>query len=642
MSIFSGTESPAAGPPARPATVSDRGRGPALGAAGFARFAWAVLLYNFPVILFGAFVRASGSGDGCGSHWPLCNGEVIPVAGQVKTVIEFSHRLMSGLDGFLVLGLFAAAIRRFPRGHRVRLGAGLVLFFTVIEALIGAALVRNGWVAQDDSVARASVLGLHLLNTFLLLGALSLTAWWAQGGAAPRWRGQGAMGGALVLGLFGTLLLGVSGAITALGDTLYPVRDHAEAIRQSLSPGAHFLVQLRVLHPLLATSVGLYLLLIAGLAMHLRPAPEVRRFGRAVVGLFFLQMAVGLVNVWLKAPIWMQIVHLLLADLLWVALVFLTAAALAEGVPQAERAKTGVAASDAPWAPGPGERVTWKDYLVLTKPRVISLLLFTTLAAMFIAAGGWPGLGLLGAVALGGYMAAGAANAINMVIDRDIDGKMRRTSLRPTVTRKIPTGHALLFGMALALGSFALLWAAANLLAAMLSLAGLVYYVIVYTLLLKRRTWHNIVIGGAAGAFPPLVGWAAVTGDLSWLAWYLFAIIFLWTPVHFWALALMIRDDYAEAGVPMLPVVRGERVTVIQIALYAVLTAIVSLLPMALQEVRGVYLASAVLLNLVLLLRAAQLLWRPGRPRAVSLYKYSMLYLALLFLAMAVDRAIHL
>jgi protoheme IX farnesyltransferase len=229
-----------------------------------------------------------------------------------------------------------------------------------------------------------------------------------------------------------------------------------------------------------------------------------------------------------------------------------------------------------------------------------------------------------------------------MVIDRDIDGKMRRTSLRPTVTRKIPTGHALLFGMALALGSFALLWAAANLLAAMLSLAGLVYYVIVYTLLLKRRTWHNIVIGGAAGAFPPLVGWAAVTGDLSWLAWYLFAIIFLWTPVHFWALALMIRDDYAEAGVPMLPVVRGERVTVIQIALYAVLTAIVSLLPMALQEVRGVYLASAVLLNLVLLLRAAQLLWRPGRPRAVSLYKYSMLYLALLFLAMAVDRAIHL
>jgi protoheme IX farnesyltransferase len=174
----------------------------------------------------------------------------------------------------------------------------------------------------------------------------------------------------------------------------------------------------------------------------------------------------------------------------------------------------------------------------------------------------------------------------------------------------------------------------------MLAFAGLVFYVIVYTLLLKRRTWHNIVIGGAAGAFPPLVGWAAVTGELAPLAWYLFAIIFVWTPAHFWALALLIKDDYAKAGVPMLPVVLGERVTVIQIALYAVLTAIVSTLPL-LQGLVGMgYVVAASLLNLLLVVRSLQLLQAPDRPHALSMYKYSMLYLFLLFLALAVDSAV--
>lgn len=180
-------------------------------------------------------------------------------------------------------------------------------------------------------------------------------------------------------------------------------------------------------------------------------------------------------------------------------------------------------------APG---AATWKDYLALTKPRVISLLLFTTLTAMFIAANATHRvtIGLFLAVAVGGYAAAGAANAFNMVIDRDIDQRMKRTAQRPTVTQTIPTRNALLFAMTLTVGSFALLWGAANLLTACLALSGLLFYVFIYTLLLKRRTWHNIVIGGAAGAFPPLVGWAAVTGSLNLLAWYLFAIILVWTP----------------------------------------------------------------------------------------------------------------
>ena len=285
---------------------------------------------------------------------------------------------------------------------------------------------------------------------------------------------------------------------------------------------------------------------------------------------------------------------------------------------------------------------TWKDYLTLTKPRVISLLLFTTLAAMFIATDAHHpiSLALFAAVAVGGYMAAGAANAFNMVIDRDIDIRMKRTANRPTVTRQIPAPQALIFAFSLEIGSFALLWSMANLLTAFLALAGLLFYVFVYTLLLKRRTWHNTVIGGAAGAFPPLVGWAAVTGHLTPLAWYLFAIVFVWTPVHFWALALLIKNDYADAGIPMLPVVRGVKMTVTQIVLYAIMTVVISILPFLQHEVGKLYFVAAIGLNATLLLRSLQLYRDPERPRAVSLYKYSMLYLALLFLIMAIDRAV--
>lgn len=288
------------------------------------------------------------------------------------------------------------------------------------------------------------------------------------------------------------------------------------------------------------------------------------------------------------------------------------------------------------------ERASWRDYLALTKPRVISLLLFTTLAAMFIAADAHHRVSffLFAAVALGGYAAAGAANAINMVIDSDIDGRMKRTTMRPTVTHLISSRDAMLFAVSLELFSFGLLWYAGNLLTASLALAGLLFYVLVYTLLLKRRTWHNIVIGGAAGSFPPLVGWAAVTGGLTPLAWYLFALIFVWTPVHFWALALLIKDDYASAGIPMLPVVRGDRATIRQIALYTVLTVAITVAPLVMRQAGWIYLATIVALNTILSLRAWQLHSEPTRTRASGLFHYSMLYLALLFLGFAIDRVV--
>jgi protoheme IX farnesyltransferase len=283
-----------------------------------------------------------------------------------------------------------------------------------------------------------------------------------------------------------------------------------------------------------------------------------------------------------------------------------------------------------------------RDYIALTKPRVISLLLFTTLAAMFIAADSAHrvSIPLFIAVALGGYAAAGAANAINMVIDRDIDQRMRRTTTRPTVTRRISWKSALAFAAGLEVFSFVLLTVAANLLTACLALAGLLFYVFVYTLLLKRRTWQNIVIGGAAGAFPPLVGWAAVTGSLNTFAWILFAIIFVWTPVHFWALALLIKDDYENAGVPMLPCVKGDRATVVQISAYTVVTVASTFLPVFTEKLGAVYIVGALLLNAILALKTVELYREISRPKASSLFHYSMLYLALLFLMMAIDRSI--
>ena len=601
----------------------------------FSRYAWGVLLWNVLVALWGAYVRATGSGAGCGSHWPTCNGEIIPRSPQVETLIEFTHRATSGLAFLSVLLLLFLALRLFPKGHPVRLGAGLSFFFMVTESLVGASLVLFGWVADNVSAERAVVQMVHLANTYFLLAALALTAWWASGGAPLRLRGQGAVGWALLLGLLALLFLGMSGAVTALGDLLFPVRNTLEALERSLTPGEHFLVRLRVLHPLIAVSVGLYVVFAGFLVAHLRPSEASRRLAQGLAYLYGVQLLAGLVNVWLKAPVWMQLLHLFLAYAVWLLFVLLMASSLAQGTRRVELGEGGLAQVHR----GTGG-ATWKDYLALTKPRVISLLLLTTLLAMLIAAKGWPGTGLFLAVALGGYMMAGAANAINMVVDRDIDARMKRTAKRPTVTQRISSRDALLFAFALALLGFGLLWGAANLLAATLALMGLIWYVLVYTLYLKRRTWQNIVIGGAAGAFPPLVGWAAVTGELNLFAWYLFALIFFWTPVHFWALALMIQDDYRAVGVPMLPVVLGERVTVMQIALYALLTAMISLMPLFMGELGLLYLVLSLVLNGLLILKSLALYRQPERRTAVSLYKYSMLYLALLFLGMAVDRAL--
>jgi len=604
-----------------------------------AQFTWILLIYNFAVVAWGGWVRVSFSGDGCGAHWPLCDGQVIPPFPNLKQVVEFSHRASSGLVLLLVAFLLWRVWKLFPAKSPERKAAVFSMVFTITEALVGMILVLYKLVAYNDSAYRAASMALHLCNTFLLLGSLAVTAMLLSGAKVPTIKGQGAVPYILGIAALAICVLGVSGSVSALGHALKPVPD---VLAAASDPASNWMVKLQPLHPLIAISVGLYLLLASGLLMHLRPSSEVRIAVQRMMAVYGVQALLGLLNIALKAPDWLQIVHLVLADLLFVAFVSAGAAAMASGVRKVELE----------FAPRgqhqPVKKLTGiallKAYVSLTKPRVISLLIFTTMAAMFMAARGWPGAWMLLGVFVGGYMSAGAANAINMVIDRDIDGTMKRTASRPTVTQSIPSRDALLFSFALAAGSFGILWAVANLLTAMLALAGLVFYVIVYTMVLKRRTWQNIVIGGAAGAFPPLVGWAAVTNSLNPFAWWLFAVILVWTPVHFWALALLLKDDYAAAGVPMLPVVRGERVTVIQISLYAVLTTLVTVIPYVLHQLGQVYLVSAVMLNIPLIAMSLKLRNAGGtpafRPKASRLFHYSMVYLAVLFLMVAVDRVV--
>lgn len=301
----------------------------------FAKYCWGVLAYTVLVILWGAFVRATGSGAGCGSHWPTCNGEVIPRTPALETLIEFTHRLSSGLLGFLVLGLLIWAFRRFPSSHPIRKGARWSLFFVVTEALIGAGIVKFEWVAADDSLARAITMAFHLVNTFFLLTSMTLTAWWASGGGQVRRRGQGRLAALLAATMASVLLLGASGAVTALGDTLVL----NSGVDPQDSPLVASLVLFRFVHPMLALAMLLLIMAAARISASASADPQTRTWGRSVTVVFHFQLLVGVVNVFLQAPVWMQLVHLLLADVLWILLVLTAASALAVPSPASEPAR---------------------------------------------------------------------------------------------------------------------------------------------------------------------------------------------------------------------------------------------------------------------------------------------------------------
>jgi heme o synthase len=371
---------------------------------------------------------------------------------------------------------------------------------------------------------------------------------------------------------------------------------------------AHRLLAVAALPPLVALAVA------AVVAHHrLRPA------ALAALGLFVAEIVAGGVAAVTGRPSWAVVLHVALA-----------AAALAAALIVA-------AATFRLRSPG---RVVWRDYVTLTKPRIMSLLLLTAACGMVVGAGGLPGAGRFAATMVGLALACGGASAFNHLLDRDIDRTMSRTDRRPVASGRVSPPRALEFGLALSAASFVLLGVTVNLVAALLALVGNLFYVFVYTRWLKRSTPQNIVIGGAAGAIPPLVGWAAATGRITLPALVLFLIVFVWTPPHFWALALLIKREYQAAGVPMLPVVRGDVEATRQIVRYSLAMVAVTLLPAAVGISGWGYVAAAALLGAYFLYLARRLRRDPGPARAGALFHYSLLYLALLFVAMALDAAL--
>lgn len=294
----------------------------------FAYFSWSTLIYNILVVIWGAYVRATGSGAGCGSHWPLCNGVILPRAEQVETIIEFFHRATSGFALVMVFVLFLWGRRSFQQKEPVRIGVNLAMIFIISESLVGAALVLFSWVDKNQSVARVISISIHLINTFLLLASLALTAWWASTKAPLQHSFLKKNIWFLLVGAVLLLILGISGAITALGDTLFPAGSLAEGIQQDFEPTAHFLIKLRIWHPVIAILTAIVIVIITITNWKINNPRVLKILSVKIISFFFIQLLAGLINVLLLAPVWLQLVHLLLADLVWITYVLFCASVL--------------------------------------------------------------------------------------------------------------------------------------------------------------------------------------------------------------------------------------------------------------------------------------------------------------------------
>ncbi|WP_143714781.1 heme o synthase [Thermomicrobium roseum] len=588
--------------------------------------ALAVAIAGYLLIVIGGTVRVTGAGLGCGPEWPLCNGRLVP-GWDLLAWIEYVHRLIA-LAVILLTGAVAVASwrARSPDRWMVRLpliAAGLVL----VQAMLGAITV---WTHLE-----AAVVALHLgvaLSYLAVALVLAFRTWFP---ALARVARRSPLRPWLVAALGAVFLLMLSGAYTAK-------RGAGFACPEWPFCGGFWIptgwtnVDVHLTHRLIALVA---VLLVAGVAWKAR---RVRGESRWAVGLataaavlMVAQVFVGAANIWFRLHPAVSVAHLAVATIVWVLLVLAVLAdrALASATVQQERA----AVRGAMQRPL-GEVV--RDYLVLTKPGVMVLLLVTTLCAMLVAAQGVPSLWTLFWTLVGGALASGGAGAINHYVDRDIDAIMTRTRRRPLPAGRVAPEYALLFGIVLSVLAVYVLTAFVNPVAAVLSLSGNLFYVFVYTIWLKRTTPQNIVIGGAAGAVPPLVGWAAVTGQVSVPALLMFLLVFAWTPPHFWALALYKRGDYAAAGVPMLPAVRGEEETRRQILAYTVAMVLASLLFYPLGVLGVPYLVAAMVLGARFLWLVARLYRERSDQLAKRVFLYSMQYLGLLFAAMVIDAVV--
>ncbi len=584
----------------------------------------ATALVTYALVVLGGVVRVSGSGLGC-PDWPLCHGRLLPPL-DVHAIIEYSHRTTASLTSILVVLTAAVAWVAWRKRRDIVIPATVALVLLLVQVVLGAITVR---FELPPMIVLA-----HLATAIALLAAVCVTAVAAVVPRPATSAGRGsvtlaraAAGGTYLLILSGSLVVGsgASGSCNA-----WPLCGGGFSLAFDGYPA------IQLLHRGLAAAVGL-LIIISLLALLNRYREE--RAVRATVALTLaalaFQVAVGAAVVTLHLPAALRGLHLALASAVWAGTVVL--AVIADRLP-ATGGSVGV--TDTARRPPRPAREVALDYVSLAKPRIIPLLLITALGGMMMAERGWPSTGLVVLTLLGGALAAAGAGAINCWIDRDLDGAMLRTRRRPLPDGRIAPSHALLFGIALGLAAFVLLAFWVNVLAATLAISGLLFYVFVYTLWLKRWTVQNIVIGGAAGAVPPVVGWAAVTHRVDLTAVYLFAVIFLWTPPHFWALALRLKGDYARAQVPMLPVVRGEAVARRQILVYTVVLVGVTLAVVVTGALGLLYLAGAVVLGGAFIALALVNLRSPRQRWSRLLFDYSIAYLGLLFAVMVADRMI--
>jgi protoheme IX farnesyltransferase len=590
------------------------------------------------LVTIGVVVRATDSGLGC-PDWPFCYGQVVPPLDDPRAWIEWVHRTVAAVIGVMILGLAALAIIDHRERRSLVVGSLGAVALVGFQAWLGRETVRLGNSGESVTAHLAAAMALEGLLIFLLVRS-SYPARLPERGGSQRFTLLAAFGAASV---FALLLFGSNVTATDAG-LIFP---DWPLMGGSPFPPLTDVTAAHVLHRWVAVVVGLIIAAVWVVAWRTQRGDRtVIVLATIAAGLYPLQALVGGLQVLTKLEAWTQTLHVALGALIWGAMAGLVFVAYCS-------ARMAALADPDAGSAGSGERRTGVQgsiaaYIALTKPRIIELLLVTTVPAMVLAARDVPGMEvghwgwLVAWTLVCGTLAAGSANAINQYLDRDIDELMTRTRRRPLPAHAVEPDRALVFGIVLGVISLALMAWAVNLVAAFLTLLAIAFYVVVYTILLKRTTTQNIVIGGAAGALPPVIGWAAVTGSVALPAVLLFALVFYWTPPHFWALSLRIRRDYEAAGVPMLPVVRGIAETTRQIGLYTILLVAISLVFFAVARMGLIYLTAAVVLGAVFLWQAYRL-WRVGTSEeasttgAIRLYKYSISYLTLLFAAVAVD-----
>lgn len=638
----------------------------------FSRLALATIVVTYVMIVIGVIVRSTGSGMGC-PDWPLCHGQVIPALGDTAAWIESIHRWWGVIVGFFVLAVAIAAWRRPRQTRSVGVASVVAIGLVGFQAWLGKWTVETGNSGESVTAHLAVSMLILAATTFIFVRSRYPSELPEQGGS-QRLTLVIAFAAASVyaLMLFGAHVTATASALVfpdwpLMGGQLIPTF--------SDDPAAASLQMAHFAHRAVAFIVGLIMLAATYATWRAARAARSEEQARAdrlfaIVGtaaaLYVVQVIVGALQIWTTLAAWAVSLHLALGAAIWGLMA--AAAAYAwydarsvglldvrqapgggEPVPRGSPVPPGPAVAPGSAVPSsaPADwRTRTRAYIALTKPRIIELLLVTTVPAMVLAWRFTEGLEpltfawLVLATLVGGALAAGAANAINCYIDRDIDLLMTRTRRRPLPAHEVAPHDALLFGLVLTVVSFAWLTFTTNLVAAFLALLAVGFYVVVYTLLLKRSTPQNIVLGGAAGALPPVIGWAAVTGDIALPALLLFAIVFYWTPPHFWALALRIRGDYAAASVPMLPITHGVQETTRQIALYSVLMVAITLVFFAVAQMGLLFLAGALVLGGLFLLQAFQMAREGTDARAVRLYKYSITYLTALFALIVLDVAV--